>query len=104
ASVPTASPEDTATPTSDGAETAAASSSATGTAADTATLEVTASAEAAPDATPDAARAMEHIRHLSEGIGPRAAGSEEEREAADYIAEQLQSAGYETELEEFTFE
>lgn len=37
----------------------------------------------------DVERAMEHVRHLSEKIGPRPCGSAQERAAADYIAEQL---------------
>lgn len=37
----------------------------------------------------DADRAMGHVRHLSEEIGPRPAGSVAERQAADYIAAEL---------------
>lgn len=55
-------------------------------------------------AAPDAARAMEHIEHLAGTIGPRPAGSEAEREAADYIASELTEAGYDANIEEFTFE
>jgi len=55
-------------------------------------------------AAPDAARAMQHIEHLAVTIGPRPAGSEAEREAADYIASQLTEAGYDATIEEFTFE
>jgi len=88
-----------ATPASDSGTPTAAAPSPTATAA----LESSA-APPAPVATPDTGRAMEHIRHLSEGIGPRPAGSEQEREAADYIATQLDTAGYDTQIEEFTFE
>lgn len=37
----------------------------------------------------DVERALDHIRHLAEKIGPRPCGSAQERAAADYIAEQL---------------
>lgn len=56
------------------------------------------------DTEPETDRAMEHIRHLAVEIGARPAGTEAEREAARYIADQLTEAGYETDLEEFTFE
>lgn len=55
-------------------------------------------------AAPDPARAMDHIERLAVEIGPRPAGSEAEREAADYIASQLTAAGYDANIEEFTFE
>lgn len=58
----------------------------------------------AGEAPPEVERAMAHLRHLSETIGPRPAGSDAERRAAAYIVEQLRSAGYDTEIEEFTFE
>ncbi|SFA94712.1 Zn-dependent amino-or carboxypeptidase, M28 family [Lentibacillus halodurans] len=45
--------------------------------------------------------AMEHISHLSEDIGPRVAGTEEELVAAEYIQQELQAYGYETETETF---
>lgn len=41
------------------------------------------------------ARALDHIRALARDIGPRPAGSEPERRAFDYIAEQLRACGYE---------
>lgn len=56
-----------------------------------------------PPPEPEVARAMDHIRHLSVEIGERPAGSEEEREAASYIADQLTEAGWDAEIEEFTF-
>lgn len=62
-----------------------------------------AAAEVAPQPPPDAARALEHIRHLSVDIGPRPAGSEAERAAAAYLAAQLTEAGYDATIEEFTF-
>lgn len=36
---------------------------------------------------------LEHVRHLSETIGPRVAGSKAEAEAAGYVAAALKSAG-----------
>ena len=44
---------------------------------------------------------MEHIRVLSEDIGPRVAGTAQEWEAAEYIAETLESYGYEAEIQRF---
>lgn len=53
-------------------------------------------------ATPfDGARALEHVRVLSEDIGPRVAGTPGELAGADYIAAQLESWGYDVELERF---
>lgn len=42
-----------------------------------------------------------HIRMLTEEIGVRLAGSAGERQAADYIAEQLRNGGAEVHLEDF---
>ncbi|MYE31851.1 MAG: M20/M25/M40 family metallo-hydrolase [Chloroflexi bacterium] len=50
---------------------------------------------------PDVDRAYEDMRALVEDIGIRTAGTEEEREAAAYIAAQLREAGYVVQLEEF---
>lgn len=41
-----------------------------------------------------AEKAFDHIRKLTEEIGPRPAGSLAEAQAEDYILEQLQSWGY----------
>lgn len=41
------------------------------------------------------------VYHLSETIGPRVTGTEEEREAASFIRNRLQSYGYEVEVQEF---
>lgn len=60
--------------------------------------------QAAAPLTPDAESAMVHLRYLVETIGPRAAGSEGEREAAAYIAGVLRDAGYEAQVDEFEFE
>lgn len=48
-----------------------------------------------------ARNAFEHVRILAEGIGPRPAGSEAERRAAEYIAGELRSYGYSVRIEEF---
>ena len=47
----------------------------------------------------DAATA--HIVHLSETIGPRVVSTPQEREAAEYIAAELEGYGYEVEIQEF---
>ena len=51
-----------------------------------------------------AKEALEHIRYLSETIGPRTTGSENEKAARDYIQEQLASLGYSVAIQEFSFE
>ncbi len=51
--------------------------------------------------TARAARAFEHLRMLTVEIGVRSAGTDGEREAADYIARQFEVAGYQVSLEEF---
>ncbi|ACB85679.1 M20/M25/M40 family metallo-hydrolase [Natranaerobius thermophilus] len=48
-------------------------------------------------------RAYEHILELSEEIGQRPAGSDEELEAAEYVKEEFEEYGYSTEFQEFTF-
>ena len=58
----------------------------------------------APPAEPDVDLAMAHIQHLAVAIGPRAAGTAEERAAAEYLGGVLRDAGYEVTLEEFPFE
>jgi len=63
-----------------------------------------ASATPAPAPAFDPARALEHIRALSVGIGIRAAGTEGERRAAEYIRAQLASYGYQVFSQGFTFE
>lgn len=45
-----------------------------------------------------------HIQYLSVKIGERVSGTSEEAEAADYIRNQLESAGINAEIEKFTFE
>ncbi|MDW7671398.1 MAG: M20/M25/M40 family metallo-hydrolase [Bacillota bacterium] len=49
----------------------------------------------------DEDRMVEHIRVLSEDIGPRVAGQPAEWEAAQYIYDTLISYGYEAEIQEF---
>ena len=45
--------------------------------------------------------AMAHMAYLSESIGPRVVSTPEEREAAEYIAAELEGYGYEVEIQEF---
>jgi aminopeptidase YwaD len=45
--------------------------------------------------------ALEHVRQLAEVIGVRAPGTEGERQGAEYIRDQLQSFGYQAELQPF---
>lgn len=49
----------------------------------------------------DAERAIEHVKYLSETIGPRIGGLESEKEAADYVASQLKSYGFDVEYQYF---
>jgi hypothetical protein len=46
-------------------------------------------------------RAMEHIHYLSVDIGPRVAGSDAEKQAADYIKNEFERLGYEVSKQEF---
>lgn len=48
-------------------------------------------------------RAMEHIVYLSEVIGPRVAGTAEEREAAEYIKKVFEEYGYNPVIQEFSY-
>lgn len=48
----------------------------------------------------DVERALGHVRHLAEKIGPRPCGSAQERAAADYIAEQLRLWEWDVQWEE----
>jgi len=66
-----------------------------------------------PTATPSPAavaplvsgdQAYHHLLALAEDIGTRPAGSEAERQAAQYISHQLTTYGYQTQVQEFTFE
>ncbi len=53
---------------------------------------------------PDPDRALQHIRVLAVEIGSRVSTTEEERRAAEYIAGQLEAAGYRVEIETFEVE
>jgi aminopeptidase YwaD len=76
-----------------------------------ATLGVIGCSEAAPPPPPpcdlglvsqlEVERAMDHLRALSVDIGPRVASSPAEREAADYLARELASYGYQVEIQSF---
>jgi aminopeptidase YwaD len=52
----------------------------------------------------DGARAFEHVRVLTQDIGPRVAGSDGEIAARDYIERTLESYGYEVTVQEFAFD
>lgn len=71
----------------------------------TATETATATAEPTPlgSGTVEVERIVEHIEELTVEIGPRVAGSAAERVAAEYIADQFESAGYDTEIIPFVF-
>src|SRR4051812_46594214 len=49
----------------------------------------------------EAQRAIEHVKYLSETIGPRPGGLEAEKQAADYVSTTLKSYGYEVEYQYF---
>jgi len=75
----------------------------------TATLAATPSLSATRQASGSATvisgdEAYDHVLALAEEVGPRPTGSDAERQAAQYIAQQLTSYGYQTETQEFTFE
>ena len=100
--VPAGSSERTAT--------AIATSAATGTPATT-TPTTAATATQAPPGTAttaaggfDAERAYAHVVELATSIGKRLAGSEGEARAAEYLADQLRSYGYDVTIEPFSFE
>jgi len=52
----------------------------------------------------DARKTLEHIRYLSETIGPRVAGTQQEREAAGYIQKQFEKLGYDVKVQTFGIE
>ncbi|HXF82625.1 MAG TPA: M20/M25/M40 family metallo-hydrolase [bacterium] len=64
-------------------------------------LLATPSAPVLPDAS--AARALAHLRVLSEAIGPRAAGSAGDERAIAYVAGELAALGYGVERQAFPF-
>ena len=60
-----------------------------------------------PTPTPDTRLtdiAFNYLKELSEGLGPRESLTEEEREAAEYLASQFEGMGYSVELQPFTVE
>ena len=64
-----------------------------------------ASSAAAPGAGSfDIHKALAHINMLAGAIGPRVAGSAGERQAVQYISDQLKSDGYSVEVRDFDFE
>jgi aminopeptidase YwaD len=72
----------------------------------------TPSATTTPSATPpwssaaslvSGDQAYRHVLALAEDIGPRPAGSDADRRAAQYMSQQLSAYGYETEEQQFTF-
>ncbi|GAG21735.1 unnamed protein product, partial [marine sediment metagenome] len=52
----------------------------------------------------DGDQAYRHLLVLAEDIGSRPAGTSAERQAAQYISQQLTTYGYQTQVQEFTFE
>jgi hypothetical protein len=59
------------------------------------------SSGSAPPPAPDLTRLLNIVHHLSVFIGPRPSGSSEHREAVDWIADQLEAAGYKVEYDDF---
>ena len=55
------------------------------------------------EAEPSGDRAFQHVEALAVDIGPRPAGSDAERQAARYIADELRSYGYVVEEQTFEF-
>ncbi|RST72740.1 M20/M25/M40 family metallo-hydrolase [Siminovitchia acidinfaciens] len=47
-------------------------------------------------------KAMQHIHHLSVEIGPRVTGTDEERQAAQYIQNEFERLGYDVSTQEFS--
>lgn len=50
----------------------------------------------------DQERMYEDVYHLTETIGPRVAGTDAEKETADFLEERLKSYGYDVEVQEFS--
>ncbi len=53
---------------------------------------------------PDPDRVLAHLNALAGGIGIRAAGTDGEKRAAEYIAQALRDTGYQVSIEPFTFD
>ncbi|MXY85751.1 MAG: hypothetical protein F4Y95_04475, partial [Chloroflexi bacterium] len=47
--------------------------------------------------------AVGYLNHLAGELGPRASGTEQERAAAEYMAEVFRSLGYDVEIQRFTY-
>lgn len=47
--------------------------------------------------------AVAYLNHLAGELGPRASGTEQERAAAEYMAEVFRSFGYDVEIQQFTY-
>ncbi len=56
-----------------------------------------------PEPEFNVAAAIGYLEHLAGQLGPRASGTDQERAAADYLAETFRSLGYDVEIQEFTF-
>ena len=65
---------------------------------------VCAGCDASPPVSHSVTEALNHILYLSETIGPRTTGSENEHAAREYIREQLEALGYSVAIQEFSFE
>lgn len=97
AGTPTVTPEATTTATPNSPEA-------------TATPSPTTDATPEPAATPGGGAvasgdlALEHLRHIATEIGPRPGGSAAEFAVAEYIAGELESYGYDAEVQPFEFE
>lgn len=52
---------------------------------------------------PSGEAAFAHVQHLAGTVGPRIAGSPQERQAAEYLSAQLRQFGYQPELHSFQF-
>ena len=96
----TATPTATATPSPTPTATALPTPTATDTPSPAPSPTVTATSNPS-DVNSLADRAMVHLRWLSQTLGIRASTSPEEREAAEYISNQLRSFGYQVEVQEF---
>jgi len=104
---PAAQPSSAASPTATLTPTAASpAATLTPTAASPAAT-LTPTATSSPPPTPSLIsgdQAYHHVLALAQDIGSRPAGSEAERQAAEYISQQLTTYGYETQMQEFGWE
>ena len=56
-----------------------------------------------PEPEFDFSIATDYLRRLVEEVGPRASGTEEERAAADWLAEEFEKLGYRVEIQDFDY-